>query len=104
MREGKFPGSFFCPRPDSTGPKGFCSHRVSQGAVRDDAPVHISQVPVVQEYSTNPPFAKTWEASDARVSAALNFAGRIYQGMGASYEQQALQLAERALLMFERKP
>lgn len=137
MREGKFPGSYFCPKPGD-GPKGYCTQKAK--AKPESAPTHVSQSPTVKELSDSdrhdvekslgwsmgaaPPAVQDLanrisainQINDARVAAALNFAGRIYQGQAnvdllllndantAEVEKLALNLAERALLMFERKP
>jgi len=122
MRAGNRPGNFYCSRQDPEGPKGYCIHRVNLDArtqggnvaetVQRVVEARAQQAterrwdPVQQETSSRAPHALTWEASDARARAALEFAGRIYSGAGGGQEleAQALNLAERALLMFERKP
>lgn len=91
MKESKF-GGYHCTRKDG---ESFCSQKSGKGnalpQLRTGAELMLEQ--------------RGWVAAnnDARVSSALEFAGRVYQGTAGESEQAALQLAERALLMFERK-
>ena len=119
LRTGKY--SWYCPHPDPEGPKGYCTYRVKNetregegslaGTVQKIVAERYEPVKTASEFVRMGPMSETIEsralwALDMRVSAALNFAGRLYAGCGGGQEleAQALNLAERALLMFERKP
>ena len=63
--------------------------------------------PVVENTNRRPPHGVTWAISDARVAAALQFAGALYHGKAAmpdhaqEVEERAIRFAKLALGLFE---
>lgn len=100
MSESKF-GGFYCKVKEGD---DWCGEK-SDKSSGQDSPKAVGEVLATSGW------VPAKGNNDVRVAAALNFAGRIYQGAGmggdtltADMERLALNLAERALLMFERKP
>jgi hypothetical protein len=113
MREGKYPGSFYCPKPGD-GPKGYCTQRVKVNGRGEAGNIGQTVQNVVQSVRhANHAFslAQAEQASQNRQEGPQNAPGidnswalvldvtaRIYQGTGKGQEAVEVAAALRALL------
>jgi len=112
MKEGKYPGSFYCSRLDPEGPKGYCTQRTKISgrgeagnigqtvqnvvqAVADTSRMTASQAVALQNRQEGPVNAP---GTDNAWALALEVTARIYAGTGKGTEAVEVAAALRALL------
>lgn len=88
-------GDQYCPHLDPTGRlakngKRYCEYVLKAGAAEEERQKPTQGVKDARVVN-----------NDARVAAAMNFAGRVFQGQGADQAVNALEFAKMALALYE---